>query len=154
VGLSQIIFSLVRNVFAQRDLRVIEGHRVLLEHKNSTVDIDVRFSPHPRLKLSGKKASFSASPGSFRVADHGNHLSLYFSESVPGLYIKRHDSGFKFSFSENGKPCIELIENGITRAILGSKEFESKETGTTMKRKTGSLVLLDENGKVIWSAPE
>jgi hypothetical protein len=57
--------------------------------------------------------------------------------------------------SEEGEPHLSLLdETGQKRLALGSAEFTNPLTGLPEKRPCSSIVLFDEDGKVLWSAPE
>jgi hypothetical protein len=54
----------------------------------------------------------------------------------------------------DGSPSLILYdENRRSRAILGQTELEGRNPAALEKRRASSLVLLDENGTVIWRAP-
>ncbi|MFH0845068.1 MAG: hypothetical protein V1930_06290 [Pseudomonadota bacterium] len=54
----------------------------------------------------------------------------------------------------SGEPYLSLLDhNGQVRAVLGSVEFTNELTGSSEKRPCSSLVLFDEQGRIIWSAP-
>jgi LytS/YehU family sensor histidine kinase len=56
---------------------------------------------------------------------------------------------------EDGEPYLRLLDrNGQVRATLGSTVLEDSQTGTSVRRPCSSLVLFDEKGKIIWSAPQ
>lgn len=56
---------------------------------------------------------------------------------------------------EDGEPYLALLDNnGQIRATLGSTELENPLTGSMEKRPPSSLVLFDEDGRIIWSAPQ
>jgi hypothetical protein len=56
---------------------------------------------------------------------------------------------------ENGEPYLTLLDrNGQVRATLGSTLLRDSVTGSSVRRPCSSLVLFDENGKIIWSAPQ
>jgi hypothetical protein len=56
---------------------------------------------------------------------------------------------------EDGEPNITFLDNnGQVRAIFGSTDLKNPFTGLTEKRPGSSLVLFDEDGKIIWSAPK
>lgn len=60
-----------------------------------------------------------------------------------------------FGLNEEGEPLLSLLdENGRLRLALGSAEFTNPQTGLPEKRACSSIVLFDEDGKVLWSAPE
>ncbi len=54
----------------------------------------------------------------------------------------------------NGKPSLYLLdENRKVRVTLGSTPLKVPGTGPITKRSVSTLVLFDEEGNVIWSAP-
>lgn len=56
---------------------------------------------------------------------------------------------------ENGEPYLTLLDsNGQVRATLGSTDLKHPLTGANVRRPCSSLVLFDEEGKIIWSAPQ
>lgn len=56
---------------------------------------------------------------------------------------------------EDGEPYLTLLDrNGQVRATLGSTEVKNPWTGANVRRPSSSLVLFDEEGKIIWSAPQ
>lgn len=76
------------------------------------------------------------------------------------LRITIDASGFVFA-DENGKPRVLVRkssmtyrdENNKTRALLGVVETMAKKTGQESRYPAG-LALFDEDGKVIWMAPD
>lgn len=57
--------------------------------------------------------------------------------------------------AQDGNPYLSLLdENGQVRAAFGSVELKNPATGLPERRPCSSLVLMDEAGRVIWSAPE
>ena len=56
---------------------------------------------------------------------------------------------------EDGEPYLTLLDrNGQERATLGSTDLRDSLTGSSVRRPCSSLVLFDEEGKIIWSAPQ
>jgi hypothetical protein len=56
---------------------------------------------------------------------------------------------------EDGDPYLTLLDrNGQIRATLGSTVLRDSLTGSSVRRPCSSLVLFDEKGKIIWSAPQ
>lgn len=56
---------------------------------------------------------------------------------------------------EDGEPYLTLLDrNGQVRATLGSTDLKHPLTGANVRRPCSSLVLFDEEGKIIWSAPQ
>jgi hypothetical protein len=56
---------------------------------------------------------------------------------------------------EDGEPYLRLLDrNGQVRVTLGSTVLRDSLTGSSVRRPCSSLVLFDEEGKIIWSAPQ
>jgi len=56
---------------------------------------------------------------------------------------------------EDGEPYLTLLDrSGQVRATLGSTILRDSLTGSSVRRPCSSLVLFDEDGKIIWSAPQ
>ena len=72
------------------------------------------------------------------LALHGPNLELMMSLSME---------------PEKGPSLILYDQDGNVRAALGTTELKNTRTGSTEIRAPSSLVLLDEDGKVVWSAP-
>lgn len=73
-------------------------------------------------------------------------LGFWQSQLRPGNFIS-------LALSDNG-PMLRLVdEDGTLRAALGTTELKHSNTGSTEIRATSSLVLFNEEGNVVWSAP-
>lgn len=60
-----------------------------------------------------------------------------------------------FGLWEDGEPYLRLLDrNGQVRATLGSTVLKDSLTGASIRRPCSSLVLFDEKGEIIWSAPQ
>jgi len=92
----------------------------------------------------------------------GGFLWLFNSESYEGIKLELdadkkpslelHSTDFR-AVAVLG-PSLELYDStGDLRAVLGSTELKNNRTGSTEIRAPSSLVLFDEEGKVVWSAP-
>jgi hypothetical protein len=80
-----------------------------------------------------------------------------FGNGGPSLLIM--DSNLRnrvlLGLRENGEPSLTLSDhNGQMRAILGGMELKNPLTGTIEERSISSLVLLGEDGRIIWSSPQ
>ncbi len=50
--------------------------------------------------------------------------------------------------------CVTLYdEGGKLRAALGNDDLKNTATGSTEHRASSSLVLFNEQGRVLWEAP-
>ena len=79
------------------------------------------------------------------------------SKGGPSLILM--DSQMKrralLGLNKEGEPHLSLLdETGQKRLALGSAEFTNPLTGLLEKRACSSIVLFDEDGKVLWSAPD
>ena len=53
-----------------------------------------------------------------------------------------------------GQPSLQLLDReNVPRAVLGASVIGRVRAGATGKTPESSLVLLDENGEVVWKAP-
>lgn len=85
------------------------------------------------------------------------------SITIPDFTSNAQHSADKFVLGDNkailrlddaGNPALELYDSeGRIRAVLGTTQLKHPDTGSTEIRAPSSLVLLDEEGKVVWSAP-
>jgi hypothetical protein len=66
--------------------------------------------------------------------------------------MNRRSTGVDIQLSESEEPQIRLYKGGVTRAVLGNTELISG-AGSVEKLPPSSLVLLGENGRVVWRAP-
>ena len=75
----------------------------------------------------------------------GRILMLFNGESYEEIIL---------GFDADKKPSLELYDStGALRAVLGSTELKNARTGSTEIRAPSSLVLFNEEGNVVWSAP-
>jgi len=71
------------------------------------------------------------------------------------LMDSRMNSRALLGLSEDGEPHLAFLDhNGQKRLVLGGTEFPNPVTGLDEKRPCSSIALFDEQGKVLWSAPE
>jgi hypothetical protein len=71
------------------------------------------------------------------------------------LMDSRMNSRASLGLSEDGEPQLAFLDhNGQRRLTLGNTEFPNPLTGLDEKRPCASIALFDEQGKVVWSAPE
>lgn len=54
----------------------------------------------------------------------------------------------------NGSSSLKLYDSGGLRAVLGRAKLEAVQSGKEEERPVSSLVLFDEEGRVLWRAPE
>lgn len=67
-----------------------------------------------------------------------------FNQGSHGMLLKSDDNGVR----------IELRDkDGNTRLVIGRTELKNTKTGSTEIRATGSIVIFDEKGKVVYSVP-
>jgi hypothetical protein len=55
----------------------------------------------------------------------------------------------------DGEPYLTFLDkSGQNRLVMGSTEFADPLTGLHEKRQCSSIILFDETGRILWSAPE
>jgi len=74
------------------------------------------------------------------------------------LVMESYDESLRLSVRsldlKNREPNISLQDiEGNVRAVLGTTQLKHPDTGSTEIRAPSSLVLFDEEGNVVWSAP-
>jgi hypothetical protein len=110
---------------------------------------------------------------------HGDYLEIRHDPKGVGLHLGSWDkthvhlvssqkSGTNISFSkktwfndrlelgvsDDGNPILQLYdEKEQTCLVLGKVELKNTKTGSTEIRSTGSIVIFDEEGKVVYSVP-
>ena len=83
------------------------------------------------------------------VADFGNFSGV--PRLTMGTYLKRM---VVLDVSPSGDASFTLSDrDGNSRATFGRTELKNTRTGSTEIRAVSSLVLFDEEGDVVWSAP-
>jgi hypothetical protein len=95
-----------------------------------------------------------------------NEIGLLSSSVVLGSGIRGGGEPFLALHQKGGKASVVLFfrnqeepsfalrdKNGNTRAILGTKKLKSEQEKEILKHPLFSLVLFDEKGEVVWSAP-
>ncbi len=75
-------------------------------------------------------------------------------EPFLALHRKAGKGSVALFFRNEEEPSLALRDkNGNTRAILGTKKLKSEQKREILKHPPFSLVLFDEKGEVVWSAP-
>jgi len=83
---------------------------------------------------------------SLGVSDEdGSHLNL-FSGDDPGFNVR-------LTAKTSGTQIAITDAYGSEKAVLGNLTLKNNRTGSTEIRNVASIVLLDEEGNVVWSAP-
>jgi hypothetical protein len=71
------------------------------------------------------------------------------------LMDSRMKSRALLGLSKEGEPQLAFLDHaGQRRLAMGCAEFPNPLTGVQEKRPCSSITLFDEQGKVLWSAPE
>jgi len=97
----------------------------------------------------------------FRVIDtfsQGNMRAVLNSDFDGNPRVRFYDNKGNLRASlyldSDGNPRLSFYDNkGNLRVALGPTELKHPDTGSTEIRAPSSLVLFDEDGKVVWSAP-
>jgi hypothetical protein len=82
-----------------------------------------------------------------------NSVSLLVSDNLTHLGLDSQKSEIDIRIDRSGSHIDLLDKDGKSRAVLGTSELIQKDTGTKEMRSICSLVLADEEGKVVWKAP-
>ena len=113
------------------------------------------------LKYSAKERYTSLSSSGIKfgesIRSHEN-ISLLISNigEYPSFELmdKKGNSRFIMGLYDNSEPFLALKDDILhVRAVLGYTELKNENKNLTKIRNTSSLVLFDEDGFVIWSAP-
>jgi len=83
------------------------------------------------------------------------------NEKNPRISLSLYEGKPELSVFDNQETRVQVNEEGVivrdesarSRAVLGTTELKHSDTGSTEIRAPSSLVLFDEEGKVVWSAP-
>ena len=71
-----------------------------------------------------------------------------------GLGFTKGKTKLEIDIQKDAGPSLSLTDSlGMVRAVLGPTELKHTDTGSTEIRAPSSLVLFDEDGNVVWSAP-
>jgi len=164
-GTFGIWFLMPQSVLAQD-----EPQKVITAQEFRVVDdegtVQARFfmkemTQKPYLEIYGddKKHEFSLSSDGFAFSlDNWPRLKLELFGGEPLLtfrHRKTTHSRVTLGFWPNrNEPSLNLYDEvGNLRVALGPTELKNTRAGSTEIRAPSSLVLFDEEGKVVWSAP-
>ncbi len=118
-----------------------------------------RKEPYLEIYDDNKKHEMYLSSNSFGFSlDNWPRLKLDLFDGEPVLtfrHRKTTHSRVTLGFWPNrNEPSLNLYDEvGNLRVALGPTELKNTRTGSTEIRAPSSLVLFDEEGKVVWSAP-
>lgn len=104
------------------------------------------------------KASTVVSPSYLSLYDAAGNLrmSLSTDAGMPRLWLYDATPAVRVSLglTARGSPSLEFRDkSGKSRAVLGSTSLETRRTAEATMRPESSLVLFDQDEKVIWKAP-
>lgn len=75
-------------------------------------------------------------------------------DDSPHLYLNGKDGQIYMEIEVDGSPRLTIQDNNGAKAILGQTKLVASQTGVVGEhRPASSLVLVNMDGKVIWSAP-
>ena len=95
----------------------------------------------------------------FEVVDQGGKpraLLGVLGSGGSGLQLHDQDENGRvaLSLTASDRPGLELSDsNGRVRAVLGYTEMVKPESGAIGRRQVSSVVLFDQDGKVLWQVP-
>ena len=89
----------------------------------------------------------------FELVDKDGNERSYLSIS-DGMTILNIKSKIVLMVDSDGRPMLQLGEAmNVPRLVLGKAVIKNPKTGSTEIRSTGSIVIFDEKGKVVYSVP-
>jgi len=142
--------------------------RVSLFGDSRDPGISMRMAPEPEIVVFDESGSTVISLSrlddgnpSLQMVGDGALVSLIDDEQHPRIFLSLFESKPELSISDNQGIRVQVNEEGVTvrdksarfRAVLGTTRLNHPDTGSTEIRAPSSLVLLDEEGNVVWSAP-
>ena len=86
----------------------------------------------------------------FRIVDKKGKTRVQIDED--GLVILNANGDYRIGLDVLAGPHLSLADS-TGSAHLGFTILKNDRTGSTEIRATGSMVLFDEEGEVVWSAP-
>jgi len=175
------IEAVLREFNGQPDLRLFDDNgktRAKLSLERSLIGEEI---PTLSLYQSDSEVNFRATPYTLDLGDYEYGISLRANREEKlgqvGLLVFRPEGSLSLGVSELDGSQLYLFSgddqgfnvkltaatagtnitiadpNGNERAILGTIRLTHPDTGSTEIRAPSSLVLFDEEGKVVWSAP-
>ena len=75
-------------------------------------------------------------------------------DDLPHLYLNGKGGQIYMEFEQDGSPHLTIQKHNGAKAILGQTKLVDSQTRVVVEhRPVSSLVLINKDGKVIWSAP-
>ena len=91
------------------------------------------------------------------LADRAGNMRALLGTEGDATVLSLHDKAGKqraVLSTEGDSAALTLDDKaGKQRAVLGNTDLENHETGATEHRATSSLVLLNNQGRVVWGSP-
>jgi hypothetical protein len=105
---------------------------------------------------SAESATITAAPGNSYVEARGalQTASLSIFKGTPRVDVNNGPGKSSATLDIfRGNPEVTVEDDNGFSSVLGSIDLRTAKTGSIEKRSGASLVLLDRDGNVIWSAP-
>jgi len=157
-GIFGVWFLMPPSVLAQDEpQKVIRAEEFQVVDEDSRIRMMIQSDGITLYDVQGEPKTFWRSNNGYSFlgfpSDNGQ-LQVGMAPEGPMITMRdSHDAdGLSLTLFRN-KPNLTLYESGDERAILGTTDLKNNRTGSTEIRAPASLVLFDEEGNVVWSAP-
>lgn len=141
--------SMVGGPAAAQSGKVLSGQGVQLIDEQGRV----------RAELAFRNLAGSPQPGLFLYAEDGKEraaVMIMRPDGQPAVALSDGKGGTRvwLGLDEGGAPLLSLYDQRqILRAALGGMTLRNQQTGQPERRPVSSLVLVDEAGRIQWTAP-
>jgi len=154
-GALSVWFLMPPSVLAQDEVpKVIEAQQFKVVDKDGKAGAILG---NGGLWLSGLRGGSILLADSLKIANLASEsaVEIFADEDGAGLRISNENRMIAdLLVDEDGNPRFQLYDSkGDVRTVLGSTRLKNTSTGSTEMRAPSSLVLFNEEGDVVWSAP-
>lgn len=112
-----------------------------------------------RAEIAFREVGGSPQPGFFLYSEDGKERAAIMClppDGRPSLALSDSEGAYRLwlGLDKGGEPVAALYDKGPElRAAMGAITLRNQTTGQAERRPVASLTLLDQNGKVAWTAP-
>ena len=141
--------SMVGGPVAAQSGKVLSGQGLQLIDEQGRVRAEMAF----------RSVAGSSQPGLFLYAEDGKEraaVTILPPDGQPAVALSDGTGGYRLwlGLDGNGAPVVSLYDQGqVLRAALGGITLRKQQTGQPERRPVSSLVLVDEAGRIQWTAP-
>jgi hypothetical protein len=161
-------FSTKRDAYAQNEntTAVLDARQFRLLDDRGKIRATLSMEDYlPKLVLSNDELNtrLIATPGWIRISGEKSHVVMavapFASEKEAFIFLsqpkeRKENVKVLLALEKGGDPRLTLLdESFLERVVLGRLEIRNKNTGSVEKRPLSSLALIDDKGKLTWTAP-